>query len=908
MSIGENSSNVKLAFASCSRDLIDQFVEEVRRMAGIDLPVFVVSEFQPTVACHWIPWQPFEDFDTNLGRIRWFLRDRSVMFSNVLLQPRQPYWDMRWAGVRLGLGRLYFWNENYGHFPASLRGLPQMARHTAWRARNLIRWQLNPGGTLYTYWWRLRNPFSWERPLWAWLAARRKPLAIRPLHSDTDSDTDIEPNSHPALALTPGITVVIPSRNGRTMLQTLLPGIAAQPEATEVIIVDNGSEDDTAALAGGRVRVIVKPEPLSFAAAVNLGIRAARTTHVCLLNNDMEVGPGFFAALRRAFDVVPDLFCATAQIHFPPGQRREETGKAVWKQPTPRDFPFRCDTPVAGEDLTPVLYGSGGCSLFDTAKLRALGCLKESFRPAYVEDLDLGWRGWQQGWASVLASGAEVVHHHRSTTAKVFSPSTIEIAIELNYLRWILSSVASREAFARLWKQAVWRLNLLAAIPEPAPIQVYALRFAAFHKPYFAWDRPAEPAMKELEILALGNGDLACFPGHGDASRPCLLIATSYLPFPLSHGGAVRMYNLIREAAKDYAIVLLSFVDEFAPLAPELAALCVEVIQVLREGSHYRRATESPKVVEEFRSESFQAAIHWAQRRWKPVLAQLEFTQMAQYAADCKPAKTLLIEHDITLDLYGQLLRDREEFDLRLEHRKWERFERKAWQDVDCVVVMSAKDAAMVTASKRVAVIENGVDLERFQPSTVAPETGRLLFIGSFAHLPNLMALAWFVREVWPRLTGVKLHIIGGRNTDYYLDFYRERVQVDLTQPGIELEGYVPDVRGAYSRAEAVIAPLLASAGTNIKVLEAMACGKAIIATNGGVNGLDLVDGDEFLLANDPEAFAAAVRRVFGDPEFRSGLERRARRAAEQRYGWEALGRKQRDLYTSLLEPLVPRA
>ena len=80
------------------------------------------------------------------------------------------------------------------------------------------------------------------------------------------------------------------------------------------------------------MRVEVSAAALSFARAVNRGIRLARYSHVCLLNNDMILEPGFFAPLVRAFDRVPDLFCATAQIRFPAGVRREETGKAVMAQ------------------------------------------------------------------------------------------------------------------------------------------------------------------------------------------------------------------------------------------------------------------------------------------------------------------------------------------------------------------------------------------------------------------------------------------------------------------------------------------------------------------------------------------------------------------------------------------------
>ncbi len=885
-------TEVKLAFAACSPDLIDQFVEEVWQMGRQGPPVYCISEFQPSAGLNaeyrWIPWRPFESVAENRARLAWHLQGKRILYNAILSQPRQPYWPMRWAGLCTAPLRTFIFNENYGHFALHPRGLAGIARYLTWRAKNWCRYQFRPGGWIYTMLWRLGHPFSWERPFYAKVAHGRQPLAPLP------------PKADPATPLAPGITVVIPSRDGKALLEQLLPQVLAEKEVTEVIVVDNGSADNSAALAGERIRFLVHPEALSFAAAVNLGIRAAKTSHVCLLNNDMEIEPGFFAALRRAFDRVPDLFCATAQIFFPTGQRRQETGKAVYWPADPRDLPLRCLEPLPGENDSPVLYGSGGCSLFDTAKLRAIGCLKESFRPAYVEDLDLGWRGWQQAWPSVFVADAKVVHHHRATTSRFFRESQIEMAVEMNYLRWILSSVASPAAFARLWRHAVHRLNLRAAIPEPAPIETFALRFAAFHKPYFAWDRPAPPKLLESDILGLGSGRVACFPGIPRTGKPILIVASCYLPFPLSHGGAVRIFNLLREAARDYDLVLMCFADELAPVAPELPELCHEVILVQRQGSHWRREADLPKAVDDFDSEPFAATLRWAVRRYQPFAVQLEFTQMAQYAAAAKPAKSILVEHDITIDLYRQLLRDADDFDLRREAERWERFETAAWRNVDAVVVMSEKDRAMIQGAKSVIVLENGVDLARFQPSGESPEHRRLLFLGSLAHLPNLLALAWFLDQVWPRLENYRLHIIAGKNPDYWLDYYRDRVQVNFARPGIEFEGFVSDVRPAYRRASAVIAPLLASAGTNIKILEAMAMGKAIVATPGGVNGLSLTPGTEFLLATSPEDFAATLDRLHADPALRAELERHARQRAELTYGWEAIGRRQRSLYESL--------
>jgi len=310
--------------------------------------------------------------------------------------------------------------------------------------------------------------------------------------------------------LAPGVSVVIPSRSGRALLETCLPTIAAQAflQPLEILVVDNGSDDGTAgwlAAAWPDVRVIVSPKPLSFARAVNCGIAQARYSRLCLLNNDMLLAPGFFAALWQAFEIVPDLFCATAQIHFPPGVRREETGKAVMAQSSPDDFPVRCDEPLPGEDLTWVLYGSGGCSLYEVARLRELGNLDEAYEPAYVEDLDLGWRAWQQGWPTVYVAGAVVEHRHRATTSRYYTQAELDRVLEINYLKFLARAVDSPRLFRRLWRMSLDRLHRAGRGPLLREAAGIAL----------SGGRLVRTRIAEEEFLALTDGGVAVFPGTG---------------------------------------------------------------------------------------------------------------------------------------------------------------------------------------------------------------------------------------------------------------------------------------------------------------------------------------------------------------------------------------------------------
>ncbi|MBV8844448.1 MAG: glycosyltransferase [Bryobacterales bacterium] len=846
---------VKVLFASGSDAVNAQTLEKFKNIFP-ELPLVVVSEFAPGEG-EWIRYHIRRRWSENRALIRSRLRGRKIRIAAIILEPRTPHREMRLLGLSLAPLRLLAFNEAGQHFRVSPGNALVMFRHLLWRARNFVRSR------------RAKRRLDWKADWIYWRARRaRSGRLARPARTAAADDP-------PA-----GISVVIPSRNGRDLLAECLPRIDG---ADEIIIVDNGSDDETAGfLRDSFANAIIERSatPLSFAEAVNRGLTRARFSHVCLLNNDMLVEPGFLAALRRSFDCVPGLFSSTAQIFFPESQRREETGKTVLQpERAAAHFPVQCVEPVEGEDGTWVLYGSGGCTLYDAAKLRELGGFDEVYETAYVEDLDLGVRGWQRGWPSVYCAEARVLHKHRATTSRYFSREQLDGLLERNFLRFLA------RVLPHLWKDNLRRLR--------SQRNLELLNFAASLTKADGEKRSSAP----LFLRAL-NGDVAVFPGRPRTGKPVVLIASPYLPFPLSHGGAVRMYNLMRRATASVDQVLICFVDEIGTAPRELTEICAEVIMVRRRGSHALPSTPRPDTVEEFDSPVFRQALLLTKAKWHPRIAQLEFTQMAQYAADCHPARTVLVEHDITYDLYAQMLAVEEDWENRRQYERWLQFERRAWRTVDRVVTMSETDSAKVRGS---VVVPNGVDIERFRPSGVEPEPRRLLFIGSFAHRPNVLALEFFLRDVFPRLSGAVLHVIAGqRHTNFW----------DLHWPGVQVEGFVADVRPAYERAAVVIAPLIASAGTNIKIMEAMAMGKAIVSTTAGIHGLDdlrpgsldeLRRGCDVMVEDDAQRMAAAIAHLFDCSEARRRLEIEARRTAERHYNWDSIAKQQRQLYKELL-------
>jgi GT2 family glycosyltransferase/glycosyltransferase involved in cell wall biosynthesis len=851
--LNDQSQPVRVLFGSAAPKLIQETLVRMRSVSP-ELPLVVVSEFAPDEG-EWIPFHYRRTPEENRELILAKLGGREIHIGAVIMDNSGPYSALRELGHAMLDSRELLFDET---------GLTHPLAHTARKIKHSVRGKAAAIARVMADAKALRRSalYRMARKRGAMLAAKRTN----------------QPRPSVGMAKVAGISVVIPSRNGRELLERCLPGIST---ASEIIVIDNGSDDGTAAwLAKHYPAVIVESsaQPLGFAVAMNRGIRRARYSHLCALNNDMVVEPGFFEALRASFDAVPELFCATAQIFLPEGKRREETGKTVFvAEPGVTDIPIRCDIPLEGEDQSYVLYGSGGCSLYDAAKLEALGVFDETYTPAYVEDLDLGVRAWAYGWPSVYCAGARVLHQHRTSTSRYYSEEQLDLALDVNFTRFLARAVGDRGRFSRMWDHHVLRLKALgktAALQAATGIE------------------PCPVPASDGRFFDLVNGEVSVFPGRSRSGKPVALIASPYLPFPLSHGAAVRIFNLLRETAPEFDLVLVAFLEDARPVPRELLDICVEVVTVLRPGTHALPSRGRPDTVEEFDTPAFHAALRQTTTKWQPRFAQLEFTQMAIYAEDCAPAKTILVEHDITYDLYAQILARSEakDWETKRQHDLWKTFETDAWQKVDRVVTMSEKDR-LVVGTNAVAV-GNGVDLERFQPSLDSPEPRRLLFIGSFAHKPNVLALEFFLREVFPLLSGVTLHVIAGQNHKRFWD---------LQAPGVEVQGFVSDVRPAYRRAAIVIAPLVASAGTNVKIVEAMAMGKAIVSTDAGIHGLELERGRDVLVANAAADMAAVIKRILEMPEERVALEQHARDTAERVYGWTAMAVAQKQLYNELL-------
>lgn len=108
----------------------------------------------------------------------------------------------------------------------------------------------------------------------------------------------------------------------------------------------------------------------------------------------------------------------------------------------------------------------------------------------------------------------------------------------------------------------------------------------------------------------------------------------------------------------------------------------------------------------------------------------------------------------------------------------------------------------------------------------------------------------------------------------------------------VRIEGFVEDVRPAYRDCTVVAVPVPVSAGTNIKVVEAMAAGRPVVSNAVGCQGLGLADNEELFIREIGADFAAGINQLLADPALRERIARRGRRTAEERFGWDAIARE----------------
>jgi glycosyltransferase involved in cell wall biosynthesis len=352
-----------------------------------------------------------------------------------------------------------------------------------------------------------------------------------------------------------------------------------------------------------------------------------------------------------------------------------------------------------------------------------------------------------------------------------------------------------------------------------------------------------------------------------------------------------------------------------------MQAYCREVVLVpnsyVRQGLA-KRLLQLRSLASTRSFERLQVTVPAMQRALDPVLrarrfdvVNLEFSFLGgcdlRQAPPRERLPSLVVDsHNIDYDLARQYARAGRSLSRRLyagaNWRKLRREELGTYRNADGVYLCSAADERHLLdqlPGVRTAVIPNAADVEYFQPrpEDPLPDGRTIVFFGILSTVPNIDGVTHFVEDIWPRIAAAhpdaRFKIIGGRPPPSLLA---------LAGPRIELTGFVSDLRPHLAGAAAVVVPLRLGGGTRLKIVEAMAMGKAIVSTTLGAEGIEAVPGRDLLVEDEPAAFADAVNRLLAEPGLGARIGQSARQLAVERYAWSGAALALESFYRRILE------
>jgi sugar transferase (PEP-CTERM/EpsH1 system associated) len=384
-----------------------------------------------------------------------------------------------------------------------------------------------------------------------------------------------------------------------------------------------------------------------------------------------------------------------------------------------------------------------------------------------------------------------------------------------------------------------------------------------------------------------------------------ILWLKSDLLLPLDKGGRLRTWHLMRQLARRHDITYLSFAEGQADGMEQVASR-VETVPRFEPakgtvGFYVDAALHLvdplPYAVAKYRSRAFARRLRELLDTQSFDLLVCDFLFPAVNLPRRLPCPSVIFTHNVEAEIWRRHAETKAGAARRLyrtQHARMLRFEGRALRRFDGVLAVSDADRETFerlypgAIRRPVHVVPTGVDTEFFNPSP-SPAAGRsLVFTGSMDWLPNEDAMLWFCREIFPRVRTdeptASLTIVGRAPTPAV-----RRLAADH---GVTVTGRVDDVRPYMKEAAAYVVPLRIGGGTRLKIFEAMAMGKAIVASAVGAEGLPVTDGRDVVIADEPRAFASAVVALLRDVDRRRALEQAARALVVERYEWSAVGRE----------------
>ncbi len=622
------------------------------------------------------------------------------------------------------------------------------------------------------------------------------------------------------------VSIIVPVYNKVELTAACLNSLVAHHGELgwEVIVVDDCSADETPDYLAEcqGIRVLRNAENAGFIDACNRGAAAAGGEFLVFLNNDTTVTAGWLESLIAPFRRDPQTGIVGARLVYPDG-RLQEAGGIIFSDGSGWNY-GRGDDPGLPQYrfVSEADYVSGACLAIRREDFNELGGFDQRYRPAYYEDTDLCFQMRAAGKKVIYQPACTIIHHEGATSG------TDESTGAKRY------QAINREQFLAKWQ------TVLADHPPPSPDSTRA-------DPVRHW-RYCRLPRRALIIDAITPQ-----PDHDSGSVRLAAIMELLVErgYQVSFMPENRLYDEgYTEALQQSGVEVLH-----APAIIDLESWLQEhgqALDLVMVSRHYVLA---------------------------PILRMLRYD-----------APQALLVFD-TVDLH--FLREQREAELtgqavRAEQARVTRDQELALiGQADISLVVSPVEQQLLAELVPEADIRILSNIHSIHgPGKPWHEREGLLFVGGFQHQPNVDAVLWLVKAIFPRirerLPEVELHLIGSRMPD--------EIRA-LQGPGVQVHGFVADLEPWLNGCRISLAPLRYGAGVKGKVNQAMSHGLPVVATTCAAEGMFLESERDVLLADSAEAFAEQVIRLYQDEPCWQKLARGGLANVEQHFSRAAASR-----------------
>jgi len=382
-----------------------------------------------------------------------------------------------------------------------------------------------------------------------------------------------------------------------------------------------------------------------------------------------------------------------------------------------------------------------------------------------------------------------------------------------------------------------------------------------------------------------------------------LLFIANRIPYPPFRGDKLKIYHLGKCLSAYSEVHLIAFLENSNDLQykEELEKIFTSVTLIpLPKWKSYVNVlfslfTSIPFQVAYFKSSKMAAAIQKLIRSTHFDAVHIQHIRMAHYGLSL-PIKNKILDLPDAYSLYWERrVQNASSFIEKLfnqfeRNRLWN-YEHKVLKKFPKVLVCSSEDARYLETQhllSSIAILPNGVDVDTFNGGQHDYENNAvLLFTGNMDYAPNIDAVTYFVSEILPTIQlqypSIKFIIAGQRPV---------KAVLDLASDKVEITGFVKDFPSVYRSASIVVAPLRFGAGTQNKVLEAMAMGVPVVCTHVGFQGLGVESGEGVFMELDKDAFAKRIIALLSSNQLRKSVGEKGIQIIQSKFDWKIVAKQ----------------